>query len=363
MRRIPAAALAALLSLAACDPFDTRFDDVEDARSYRAARLTEPRTVPGDTLRVMTWNVKFGGGRVDFFYDCHGDAVLMDEATVYEHLDALAAKIRQVDPDVLMLQEVDVESKRSGYVDQLQVLLDQTRLNFAVYASQWKADFVPSDGLGRMDDGIAILSRWPLRDARRIALPQRTDQSGVERYFYLKRAILRARLDLPGDDDVYVVNTHLEAFSADDTKLRQLHVLQEELAALDAAGERFVLGADLNTVPPGTARRSGFDDKACPDDSEFDATDFTREEGWVDPLYAAYHEAIPLAAYRADNRPYFTHTTDGDGFWNRKIDYLFTNGRWLPGSGLTHQDAASGGMETMPLSDHAPITATLDLTR
>src|SRR5690606_28572199 len=219
MRRIPAAALAALLSLAACDPFDTRFDDVEDARSYRAARLTEPRAVPGDTLRVMTWNVKFGGGRVDFFYDCHGDAVLMDEATVYEHLDALAAKIRQVDPDVLMLQEVDVESKRSGYVDQLQVLLDQTRLNFAVYASQWKADFVPSDGLGRMDDGTAILSRWPLRDARRIALPQRTDQSGVERYFYLKRAILRARLDLPGDDDVYVVNTHLEAFSADDTKL------------------------------------------------------------------------------------------------------------------------------------------------
>ena len=26
----------------------------------------------GDGLRLMTYNVKFGGGRIDFFFDCHG---------------------------------------------------------------------------------------------------------------------------------------------------------------------------------------------------------------------------------------------------------------------------------------------------
>ena len=70
-----------------------------------------------------------------------------------------------------------------------------------------------------------------------------------------------------------------------------------------------------------------------------------------------------LADYQADNASHHTHTTDGRGFWNRKLDYLFTNGRWLACSGTTHQDEASGGMATMPLSDHAPVSARLEWPR
>jgi endonuclease/exonuclease/phosphatase family metal-dependent hydrolase len=50
-----------------------------------------------------------------------------------------------------------------------------------------------------------------------------------------------------------------------------------------------------------------------------------------------------------------------DGFWNRKLDYLFTNGRFRVDSAVTHQDTASGGLATMPLSDHAPISVTLEV--
>jgi endonuclease/exonuclease/phosphatase family metal-dependent hydrolase len=70
---------------------------------------------------------------------------------------------------------------------------------------------------------------------------------------------------------------------------------------------------------------------------------------------------VPLDVYQADNASYFSHTVDGRGFWNRKLDYIFTNASIVEGSGLVHQDTAHGGMETMPLSDHAPVSAEIEL--
>jgi endonuclease/exonuclease/phosphatase family metal-dependent hydrolase len=79
------------------------------------------------------------------------------------------------------------------------------------------------------------------------------------------------------------------------------------------------------------------------------------------PLYRDYNAEIPLSDYRADNARYFSHTVDGRGFWNRKLDYIFTNAQVVTGSGLVHQSQARGGMDTMPLSDHAPVTVELVL--
>ncbi|HET9931387.1 MAG TPA: hypothetical protein VFQ35_11890, partial [Polyangiaceae bacterium] len=63
-----------------CDPFHTQFDDVERAVEYRASKLKPAR--PGLSLRVMNYNVKFGGARIDFFFDCFGDRVLMSKSEV-----------------------------------------------------------------------------------------------------------------------------------------------------------------------------------------------------------------------------------------------------------------------------------------
>ncbi len=80
---------------------------------------------------------------------------------------------------------------------------------------------------------------------------------------------------------------------------------------------------------------------------------------WLRELYDDFRPAIPLDDYRSNNAPYFTHTTSADGFWNRKLDYLFTNGHFS--NGLVHQGPDSGGLETMPLSDHAPVSAVFTL--
>lgn len=345
-----------LTPLLGCDPFHVTFDDVEPAVEYQARELVDTPP-PGDELVVMTWNVKFSGGRIDFFFDCHGDRVLMTEDEVLNNLEGLAAKIRQVDPDVLLLQEVDVDSKRVAFVDTLQWLVDHTDLNYGVYASQWRADYIPSDGLGSVDSGNAILSRWPLVDGERVALPLIDDQDALTRYFWLRRNLLRTRVELPRRGNLWVVNIHTAAFSTDGTKKKQIDRFKSELDRLDAEGQIVVAGGDLNSLPPMTDKLEGFDDSVC--EGEFEADSYAAEVGWLDGLYADYDEAIELDDYAADNTPYFSHTTDGEGFWNRRLDYLFTNASFH--DGLVHQDRSRGGMETMPLSDHAPVTATVKL--
>src|SRR5688572_15808961 len=116
------------VGLLACDPFGTLFPDEEGAVMYAASDIEE--AAPKNRIRVMTYNVKFGGARIDFFFDCHGDEVLMSRSVVEANMEAMAELIRAADPDILFVQEVDILSKRSAYVDQVQYLLDATDLNF-----------------------------------------------------------------------------------------------------------------------------------------------------------------------------------------------------------------------------------------
>jgi endonuclease/exonuclease/phosphatase family metal-dependent hydrolase len=345
-----------LLTALACDPFHAEFAPIEDAEIYTARDPSPPPTDRND-LQLLTYNIKFGGGRIDFFFDCHGDAVLMSEKQVDTHMRRIAELIRELDPDVVFLQEVDVNSKRSAYVDQLQYLLDHTELNHALYASHWRVDFVPSDGLGPVDSGNAIASKYRLTDGTRIALPLREDQPSLDRYFYLRRNVLTARLQL-GErrGSVGLVATHTAAYSKDGTKLSHIERFKREMDEMMEAG--LVVGAgDLNTLPPDSEQTHDFDDSACKGD--FEADDYREEGDWLKPLYDDYASAIPLASYVADNAAYFSHTTSKDGFWNRKLDYIFSNGELEGGEVI--QDASAVGIATMPLSDHAPLRATLSI--
>ncbi len=347
------------LVLTSCEPLVTKFEDVENAPLYTASTLTEAPT-SADTITVMTWNIRFGAGRLAWFGDSPGDRVILTDDEVFHHLQGIAATIKAVQPDIILVQEIDVQSKRTAYIDQVQWLLDHTHFNYGAYAAVWKAQVIPSDGLGRMDMGTAVLSRWPITQAERIKLPLRGDQDALTKHFYLRRNILKTRIALPGQDDFYAINIHTSAFSTDDTKKRQIEIFKDELDKLDAKDIPFVAGGDFNTLPPGAAKVDYCMEDKAPDESFHGPNDdpkhkegsyYGNEVAWLQPLYSDYKAAVPLHDYLSDEAHYFTHTTTHpDGAYNRKLDYLFTNRHWIAGSDSTHQEAA-------PWSDHAPVSA------
>jgi endonuclease/exonuclease/phosphatase family metal-dependent hydrolase len=342
----------------ACEPLATGFKDVEDAVMYsKDLKVSAP--LPDSTIKVMTWNIRFGIGRQPWFGDACGDNTVFKKEEVMPGLEAIVARINEVKPDILFLQECDVKSNRTAYIDELQYILDNTYFNYAAYVSEWKAEFIPSDGLGRMDMGLVILSPWPITDAKRINLATRGDQAGIVNYFYLHSCIVTGTVKIPGFKEIPLLNIHASAFATDDTKQKHYEEFKSEMDKLDAEGKYFIAGGDLNELPPGSDSTDYCYEDMCPgesfhqsgDDPQHKAgSDYTPETTWLSPIYSAYKCAIPLDVYQQNQSAYFTHTTRPEHAWDRTLDYLFTNYRWRAGSAVTHQEFTKE-------SDHAPVSA------
>ena len=99
------------------------------------------------------------------------------------------------------------------------------------------------------------------------------------------------------------------------------------------------------------------DDIAICEDEEFQADDYREEVDWLRPLYRDYFPAVDTLTYTNNESAYFSHTTQSDGPFTRKLDYLFTNigDDWVPGSGKVHTEAMGSSLDR--LSDHASVSA------
>ena len=356
--------LILLPGLFSCESPATGFEDTEEAvYYYKSQPVIAPQ--PDSLVKVMTWNIRFGIGRGEWFGDACGTKAIYTEAEILPNLQMIVNRINEVKPDILMLQEVDINAKRSGYVDQLKWIMDRTDFNYSVYGLQWQAQFIPSDGLGRLHEANAILSRWPISNATRIQLALRGDQDILTRYFYERCCMVKAKIDIPGVSDFYSINIHASAFATDDTKYRHIAAFREELDKITDVGGWFVAGGDLNTLPPGSDSTDFCYEDICPGESfhqpgdnpqHKEGSNYAPEKEWLKPFYNEYKSAVSLDEYHKSQPAFFTHTTQRELTWNRTLDYLFTNCNWLSNSTVTHQNFFHE-------SDHAPVSSTVILNR
>lgn len=354
-------------------------DFTRDEAPRFKAKTEHPAPVenPG-RLKVMAWNVKYGACRVDFWFDFWGDRTQLSTTEVNDCLTRVAALIREYDPDVLLTEEIEVDSKRSAYVDMVQFFLENTNLRYAAYDETWDARYVPSEGVGRINLGNAIFSRYPITKAERIRQVDRTDQDPITSTFYIKRAIGRAELDL-GDRTAAVYVVHTEAYDVDGTKQAQIKQIFD---VLEAETMPWVAGGDWNELPPvcdetvpndcdGKLRLSGFlDERASSKGTDYEQPPYTPSV--MKPYYETFNSSIPLARYGIGEdaqRPYFTHSILGPdgvndegvpGWWNRTLDYLFIRqGEQWEDSDVLQQPGRLGIVgDPSRLSDHAPVVGT-----
>lgn len=163
------------------------------------------------TLRVLTFNIKHGA-------TMNGDF----------DLDVIAGVIRDAEPDLVALQEVDLRTRRARGLDLATELAQRTKLLPAFGAA------MPYDG---GEYGVAILSRFTYTRTRRIALPFTGDNE--------PRVALEALFELPDGEPLRFVSTHLDSSSASD-RLAQAEHLNEQFGESETPT---VLAGDFNAPP------------------------------------------------------------------------------------------------------------------
>lgn len=138
-------------------------------------------------------------------------------------IEAIADAILEFDPDIVGLQEIDIETGRSGGVDQISALSTRTGM------SSLFAKTIDYDG---GEYGIGLLTRFPILSDDRLPLPG----SGEP------RVLLIADLDIAGTSTRFAV-THLGL--DDDTRRQQVDTI---LGALSVE-ETLALVGDFNYSP------------------------------------------------------------------------------------------------------------------
>jgi endonuclease/exonuclease/phosphatase family metal-dependent hydrolase len=316
-----------------------------------------PLLRPGQKLKVLNWNVQYMAGKNYVFYydvmDGEGPDDRPTRADIETTLEGVARVIRDENPDIVLLQEIDQGASRTDHEDQIARLLDKLGPDYRCQTSSfyWKAWYVPHPRVqGAVGMKLATLSKYRVSSAVRHQLPEMPNDF-VTRLFYLKRAVLEARLPIEGTDrELAVLNTHLDAFAqGSDTMQRQVALVSDLLAERSRAGTSWLIGGDFNLLPPvaGAFER---------------LKDHERTAYLPETELRALFERYPVVPGRAevegpDAAAWFTHFPNDPrvGAPDRTIDYIFFSPELTLGARHVRQH------DTRTISDHFPIIAELAL--
>jgi endonuclease/exonuclease/phosphatase family metal-dependent hydrolase len=229
------------------------------------------------------------------------------DASGADNLQRIADLIGSNTPDIVLLQEVDRGTKRSGGVDQVGRLEESTG-----YDGAFGASLISYDG-GQY--GIAVLSKRPIAYQSTISLPVAPAQTRAGGS-HEPRVALVVLANMDRRVMWRVVNTHLDPADegAREQEVASLLTVTREQAA---AGTPFVAGGDLNSTPESPVQQS---------------------------LKAAGLRDAWLECGKGDG---FTYPADAPA---KRIDYLFLAGE------LHCNDAQV--LDTT-LSDHRPLLVTI----
>jgi endonuclease/exonuclease/phosphatase family metal-dependent hydrolase len=173
-------------------------------------------SIADKTIRVMSYNVRH----------------CSPPATGLIDIDATAAAINKQKPDVVALQEIDVNTGRSGkQINQAIELGKKTGMQ-AIFGKA-----IDHDG---GEYGVAILSRHGYKNPKVYRLP--TDEVTKGEH----RVMLVAEVFLPNKKTYYFATTHLDAQGPEtnrDLQIKEIVKLSKKIK------KPFILAGDLNATP------------------------------------------------------------------------------------------------------------------
>ncbi len=181
-----------------------------------ASVLTPLHADDAKTLRVLCYNIHYGQGN-DGVYD----------------IPRIAAVIKQANPDLVALQEVDVGVERSGRIHEARKLAKLTGLSVRYGPTQHY-----QGGLY----GNAVLSKLPITDVHIQPLPYTEATSRITTY---PRGAIAVTVILPNSCPLQFISTHFQHNIPGD-RVDEAKAINQHFATDDIQS---ILAGDMNAIP------------------------------------------------------------------------------------------------------------------
>lgn len=165
------------------------------------------------TFRIMTYNIHHGEG--------------LDEIV---DLNRIAEVIKKENPDILLLQEVDVNLSRSGNIDIPQLLSKNTELKHVVFGKNLD---IEKGGYGN-----ATLSRFPITSSKNYQF----EQIGPE-----QRGVMATEITFNGQN-LLVMNSHFDHSRDDSERILYAGKIITDILP-EYKPDAVLFGGDFNDIP------------------------------------------------------------------------------------------------------------------
>lgn len=291
------------------------------------------------TLKVVVWNIAWAYG-----WGSEGSGGAKPKLHFEETLAKMGKVLKDANPDIVLMQEVDLGAHRSHDMNQAEMLAKASGLPWVAEAVSWEANYLPfpywppENHYGQVRSGGAIISRYPITKNTVELYNKPAENAFVYNLGYPFRYLQMAQIQV-GDHKLAVFNAHLDAFS---TANRQAHAKHIANTLTNKMQPAILFGADLNTVPPESTVRSDYPDEKESNHEEDTTLAYLRAvEGISD--------ALTEDEFIKNQADYFTFPAHAA---NRKLDFIFAGSAYEVVSFRVMTEAGD-------LSDHLPVMAVL----
>ncbi len=205
---------------------------------FRSARLAR---YEGD-LKVISYNIGFAAGPMQ-----HSLADDHPESFYKNNLDGFVSLVKKQRADVVLLQEVDIDSKRSWYFNQLEYIMKELGWGYAAPVVDWDM-FFPLRKERKIEKATVVISRYPIvSNEYTLTSGKPNFENRLLNIFYYpllwKSCMQKVGIDLGGRVlDVY--NVHLCVWNRD-ARVGQAEFLVDWIKNSGTENE-FIVGGDFN---------------------------------------------------------------------------------------------------------------------
>ena len=214
----------------------------------------QQKPISDSVFSMVTWNIGYAGldNSMDFFYD-GGKNVRPEKEAVQRNLENILQTLDMFKGyDFILLQEVDIRSKRSYRADMVEKIAGIFQGYSSMFGKNYDVAFVPlplKEPMGKVVSGIQTLSQQAPAEAVRHSFPG--NYAWPTSLFMLDRCFLVSRHPLAAGKELVVINTHNSAYDDGSLRQQQMDYMKDFLIAEYAEGNYVVAGGDWNQCPAG----------------------------------------------------------------------------------------------------------------
>lgn len=228
----------------------------EEIISLNVENNKEDKIKKNTSLSIVSYNIGYCGldKEQDFFMDGGTESRSKSKEKTIENLKENTEFLKKENSSFVLLQEIDINSTRSYYVDEYQYIKNNLKDYASVFALNYKVPWVPVPILkphGKVEAGMVTFSKYNIEEANRYQYPG--EEKWPRQLALLDRCFIESRFKVEGGKELIVINSHLSAYDKGGAiRVQQLDFLKKYINKKYNEGNYIVIGGDWNHLIPGT---------------------------------------------------------------------------------------------------------------